>query len=158
MVEKFFALVTGLALLLFTVGFAGGQPVKEAATDGQEIVNQLGDNFAVTVVLEEAQLKESFTVVTALEMFNLETQVGKGGDQTTLGMDGRILFKERQMIIGDRVESVKPILGRYRITMGSSETPFALNGSAYLEENKEVAIAKTPTVTIKLRISRFRGE
>jgi hypothetical protein len=160
--EKYLALAVGLALLFFTAGIAAGQPAPKAGAGAQDEANQLGENFAITLVLEKAQLKESFTIVTAMEGFQVETQVGKGEERINLGLEGRIIFKERQLVIGERrVETVKPILVRYRINMHGPDDqkdgglPFGLDGSAYLEENKEIAIVRTTNMTLKLKISRL---
>lgn len=162
MAEKSLALAVGLALLFFTAGVAAGQPATKAEAGAQDEANQLGENFAITLVLEQAQLKESFTIVTAMEGFQVETQLGKGEERINLELEGRIIFKERQLVIGERrVESVKPILVRYRIRMHGPDDqkdgglPFGLNGSAYLEENKEVVIARTTNMALKLKISRI---
>jgi hypothetical protein len=119
---------------------------------------QLGENFVVTLVVEPAGTKESFTILTATENFRVETQVGK---RIKLQFDGRIMFHESQMIIGDRnYQPARPVLVRYRIKVHSLDQQdeggftFGLEGSAFLEEDKEAVIARTANMTLKLKISR----
>jgi hypothetical protein len=159
--EKFFAIASSLVLVLFSAGLALGQPGESDKNNADDEVRQLGENFVVTLVLESAGVKESFTILTATEDFLVETQVGKGEERMELQFEGRLLFRERQLIIGERrIESSKPILVRYRIMMHGVEKQeeggftFGLQGSAFLEENKEVAIARTTNMTLELRISR----
>ena len=159
--EKIFFVMSSLALLLLSTGPALGQPGEEDKNIGINEVRQLGENFAVTLILESAGLKERFTVVTATEDFLVETQVGKGEERINLQFDGRIVFRERQLIIGDRrIESARPILVGYKIKMHGVDKQkdggliFGLQGSAFLEENKEVAIARTANMTLELKITR----
>jgi hypothetical protein len=69
------------------------------------------------------------------------------------------------LIIGERrLESVKPILVRYRIKMQGVENQkeggytFGLEGSAFLWENREIVIARTAGMTLKLKIGRVVTE
>jgi len=152
-------LVGFLALLLLSSGPAWSLQGQRA--EGEPESRQLGENFAVTLMFESAGVKENFTILTAMENFLVETQVGRSEERIDLQFEGRILFKEHQLIIGDRrMESAKPILVRYRIQMhGPDRTDagpftFGLQGSAFLEENREVVIARTTQMTLQLRISR----
>jgi hypothetical protein len=159
--KRFFAAMSISALLLFSTGLAIGQPGESDKSTIKSEVRKLERNFAVTLMLELAGVKESFTIVTATEDFLVETQVGKGEERIVMQFEGRIIFREQQLIIGDRrMESAKPILVRYRINMHGVDKQedggfvFGLQGSAFLEENKEVVIARTTNMTLELRISR----
>ena len=159
--EKFILVMAGLALLLLSAAPVAGQTREGEKNPAGNEVRQLGENFAVTLILESAGLKESFTIVTATEDFLVETQAGKGEERIELQFNGRIVFRERQLIIGDRrIETAKPILVRYGIEMQGVEREkeggfiFGLQGSAFLEENKEIVIARTTNMTLQLRISR----
>lgn len=161
MAQRFLAGMGCLVLLLLCAGPALGQAEEKQTAAGKGEVRQLGENFSVTLIFESLGVKESFTVLTATEAFLVETQVGTSEERIELQFDGRILFKEHQLIIGERrMESAKPILVRYRIKMRGPDKQeaggftFGLQGSAFLEENKEVAIARTTNMTLQLRISR----
>jgi hypothetical protein len=158
---RFFAAISILVLLLLSQGSAAGQSEVSDQITVKSEVRKLERNFSVTLVLELAGLKESFAIVTATEDFAVETQVGKGEDRVELHFDGQIIFREQQLIIGDRrMEGAKPILVRYRIDMHGVDKQeesgfiFGLQGSAFLEENKGVLIARTTNMTLELRISR----
>ncbi len=160
MVKKYFALTSIVATVLLSAVLAVGQPREEESTAGDEEDLQLGENFAVTLVVEPAGVKESFTIVTATEHFLVETEVGKGEERIGLQFEGRIVMRESQMIVGERrLSGGKPILVRYRIKMRGVDKErgggfaFGLEGSAFLEENKEVVIATTKDMTLKLRIN-----
>jgi hypothetical protein len=160
--NRFFAAISILALLFLSAGAAAGQPGESDKIPTRDEIRKLERNLAVTLILELAGLKESFTILTATEDFLVETQVGKGEARIELQFDGQIVFREHQLIIGDRrMESAKPILVRYRINMHGVDRQqedggfiFGLQGSAFLEENKEVVIARTTNMTLELRISR----
>lgn len=159
--RRFFAATSILALLLLSAVPTVGQSDDQENASNNNDVRKLERNFAVTLILEIAGVKESFTIVTATEDFLVETQVGKGEERIALQFDGRIVFKEQQVVIGDRrMESAKPILVRYQINMQGVEKQegggflFGLQGSAFLEESKEVVIARTTSMTLELRISR----
>lgn len=161
MTKKLFVLISGFVLILFWTGLAFGQQSEERGLVGSDEVRQLGGNFAVTLMVEPAQAKESFTIVTATEHFMVETEVGKGEERIELRFEGRIVLREsQQMTIGERsVGGGRPILVNYRINMrGVREQQqgsfaFGLQGSALLEEDKEVVIARSKNLTLKVKIS-----
>jgi len=163
--RKFFVLTGILALVLFSSGMAAGQAGQGERIAVNDEAPHLGENLEVTLVVDTTGASESFTIVTAAEGFLVETQVGKGEERIKLQFDGRIVFKERQLIIGERrLESVKPILVRYRIKMQGVENQkeggytFGLEGSAFLWENREIVIARTAGMTLKLKIGRMVTE
>lgn len=158
--KKWVVFTGSLALILFWIGWGMGQPRDEEKIVGNEEVRQLGRNLAISLVVEPAEVKESFTIVTATEHFLVETELGRGGERIELQFEGRIVLRESQMIIGERRLGVgKPILVSYLIKMHAVDTPkekgfaFSLEGSALLEENKEVVIARTKDMVLKLKIS-----
>jgi hypothetical protein len=161
MIKKPLVLISGFALMLFWTGLAFGQQSKERGIVGGDEARPLGRNFAVTLMVEPAQAKESFTIVTATEHFMAETEVGKGEERIELRFEGRIVLREtQQMTIGERsVGGGRPILVNYRIKVrGVREQQqrnfaFDLQGSALLEENKEVVIARSKNLTLKVKIS-----
>jgi len=161
MYRRSFALMGSVAMVLLSATLALTQPEGQGKT-GQYESRQLGENFAVTLVVETAGTKESFTILTATEDFRVETKVGKVEDRINLQFDGRIVFRESQVIIGERkLEPARPVLVRYRIRMhnlakqNEGGLTFGLEGSAFLEEGKEAVIARTANMTLNLRISRF---
>jgi len=160
MTKKSLVLISGFALILFCTGLAFGQQSEELGMVGSEEVRQLGRNFAVTLIVEPAQAKESFTIVTATEHFMVETEVGKGEERIELRFEGRIVLTESEkMRIGERsIGGGRPILVNYRINMrGVREQQgnfaFGLQGSALLEENKDVVIARSKNLTLRVKIS-----
>ena len=161
MTKKALVLISAFALILFWTGLAFAQQSEERGIVGSDEARPLGRNFAVTLMVEPAQAKESFTIVTATEHFMAETEVGKGEERIELRFEGRIVLKEtQQMTIGERsVGGGRPILVNYRIKMrGVREQQqrnfaFDLQGSALLEENKEVVIARSKNLTLKVKIS-----
>jgi hypothetical protein len=161
MARKLSVLITGLALNLFCIGLAVGQPRETPEIAETEEVLQLGRNFAVTLMVEPAQAKESFTIVTATEHFMVETEVGKGEERIELRFEGRIVLTESQkMIIGERsIGGGRPLLVNYRINMhgvreqAQGSFAFVLKGSVLLEENKDVIIARSKNLTLRVKIS-----
>ena len=161
MTKRSIVLISGLAMLLFWAGSAFGQQSEEQQMIGSEEDLQLGRNLAVTLMVEPAQAKESFTIVTATEHFMVETGVGKGEERIELRFEGRILLTESQkMTIGERsIGGGRPILVNYRINMRGVRAQkqgnfaFGLHGSALLEENKEVVIARSKNLTLRVKIS-----
>lgn len=161
MTKKSLVLISGFALILFWTGLAFGQQREEQGMVGSEEVRQLGGNFAVTLMVEPAQAKESFTIVTATEHFMVETEVGKGEERIELRFEGRIVLTESQkMTIGERsIGGGRPILVNYRINMRGVRAQkqgnfaFGLQGSALLEENKDVVIARSKNLTLRVKIS-----
>jgi hypothetical protein len=161
MTKKPLVLISGFAFVLFWTGLAFGQQSEGQGMAGSDEVRQLGRNFAVTLMVEPAQAKESFTIVTATEHFIAETAVGKGEERIELRFEGRIVLTESQkMTIGERrIGGGRPILVNYRINMrGVREQQqgnfaFGLQGSVLLEENKEVVIARSKNLTLKVKVS-----
>ena len=165
MTRKSLVLTSGFALILFWSGLAFGQQGEEQGMIGSGEVRPLGRNFAVTLMVEPAQAKESFTIVTATEHFVAETEVGKGEQRIELRFEGRIVLTESQkMTIGERsVGGGRPILLNYRINMRGvraeqGDFAFGLQGSALLEENKDVVIARSKNLTLRVKISGLRGD
>lgn len=159
MTRKPLVLVSGFAFIVFWTGLAFSQQSEERAIVGSDQVRQLGRNLAVTLMVEPTQAKESFTIVTATERFMAETEVGKGEERIELRFEGRIVLREtQQMTIGERsVGGGRPILVNYRIKMrGVREQrgnfAFGLQGSVLLEEDKEVVIARSKNLTLKVKI------
>jgi len=161
MSKKSLVLIGGFALILFWTGWAFAQQSEEQAMLGSEAFRPLGRNFAVTLMVEPAQAKESFTIVTATEHFMVETEVGKGEERIELRFEGRIVLRESQkMTIGERsIGGGRPILVNYRINMrGVREQQqgnfaFGLQGSVLLEEDKDVVIARSKNLTLRVKIS-----
>ena len=161
MTKKFLVLISGIALILFWTGWALAQQGEEQAVLGSDTFRPLGRNFAVTLMVEPAQAKESFTIVTATEHFMVETEVGKGEERIELRFEGRIVLRESQkMTIGERsIGGGIPILVNYRINMrGVREQQqgnfaFGLQGSVLLEENKDVVIARSKNLILRVKIS-----
>ena len=166
MSRRSFVLIGGFALILFWTGLAFGQQRDEPGMIGSEEVRQLGRNFAVTLTVEPAQAKESFTIVTATEHFMAETEVGKGEERIELRFEGRIVLTESQrMTIGERsIGGGGTILLNYRISMSGVRAEqqgnfaFGLQGSALLEENKDVVIARSKNLTLRVKISGLRED
>ena len=159
--KKSVVLISGLAMILFWTGSAFDQQSEQQQMLGSEEVRQLGRNLAVTLMVEPAQAKESFTIVTATEHFMVETEVGKGEERIELRFEGRIVLTESQkMTIGERsIGGGRPILVNYRINMRGVRAQeqgnfaFGLQGSVLVEENKDVVIARSKNLTLRVKIS-----
>ena len=161
MSKKSVVLISGSVMMLFWAGWAFGQQSEEQQMLRSEEARQLGRNLAVTLMVEPAQAKETFTIVTATEHFMVETEVGKGEERIELRFEGRIVLTESQkMTIGERsIGGGRPILVNYRINMRGARAQkqgdfaFGLQGSALLEENKDVVIARSKNLTLRVKIS-----
>lgn len=165
MTKKSLVLTSGFALILFWSALAFGQQREEQGMIGSELVRPLGKNYAVTLIVEPPRAKESFTIVTATEHFVAETKVGKGEERIELRFEGRIVLRESQkMTIGERsIGGGRPILLNYRINMHgvrAEQGDFALGlqGSALLELNKDVVIARSKNLTLRVKISGLRDD
>ncbi|MGD2125758.1 MAG: hypothetical protein PVG99_06730 [Desulfobacteraceae bacterium] len=158
--KKLLVLISSFALILFSSGLASAQPRDEEKSVGQEEVRQLGKNLAVNLVVEPADNKEGFTIVTAMEHFLVETEVEKGQERIGLEFEGKIHLKDSQLIIDERrLGGGKPILVNYRIEMHAVNRSieggfaFVLEGSALLDENEQVVIARSKDMVLRLKIS-----
>jgi len=158
--NKLLVFVSSFALILFSMGLAHSQPRDEEKIVGKQEIRYLGKNLAVNLVVEPAEDKEGFTIVTATEHFLVKTQVEKGEERIGLEFEGKINLRDSQLIIGERrLGGGKPILVNYRIKMHAANTPkeggftFVLEGSALLDENKQVVIARSKDMVLKLKIS-----
>ena len=152
MKRSFLGSITGFTLVFLLIGLAHGQP--------QEEVRNLYKNIAINLVVEPAEDKEGFTIITATERFLVETEVEKTDGRIALSFEGQISLRGSQMVIGDkRLGGDKPFLVSYQIRIRPVGAPkqagssFVLNGSAFLEENKQVVIGKSKDVVLKLKIS-----
>lgn len=152
--RKFCVLIAGFSLILFSVGLAFGQPGSE------EEVYHLEKNFAINLVVEPTKDTEGFTIITANRRFLVETEVEKSEERMELKFEGEITPRGRRLIIGEkRLDDSEIVLISYRIRMRPVDMPkgdgfsFILEGSAFLEENKQVLIERSKDMVLKLRIS-----
>ena len=152
--RRFCALIAGFSLILFSVGLAFGQPRSE------EEVHHLEKNFAVNLVVEPTKDTEGFTIITANRRFLVETEVEKSEARVELKFEGEITPRGRRLIVGEkRLDDSEVVLVSYRIRMRPVDMPkdggysFVLEGSAFLEEKKQVIIEKSKDMVLKLRIS-----
>jgi len=152
--RKFCVLIAGLTLILVSVGLTFGQPRSE------EEVPHLEKNLAVNLVVEPTKDTEGFTIITANRRFLVETEVEKSGARIELKFEGEITPRGRRLIVGEsRLDDSEMVLVSYRIQMRPVDMPkeggysFVLEGSAFLVENKQVIIARSKDLVLKLRIS-----
>ena len=154
--RKFCILIASLSLILLSVGLAFGQP---RSVEG---VPHLEKNLAINLVVEPTKDTEGFTIVTANRRFLIETEVEKSETRVELKFEGEITPRGRRLIVGEmRLDDSEMVLVSYRIRMRPVDMPkeggysFVLEGSAFLEEKKQVIIEKSKDMVLKLRISSF---
>ena len=154
--RKFCILIASLSLILLSVGLALGQP---RSVEG---VPHLEKNLAINLVVEPTKDTEGFTIITANRRFLVETEVEKSEARVALKFEGEITPRGRRLIVGERrLDDSEMVLVSYRIRMRPVDMPkeggysFVLEGSAFLEEKKQVIIEKSKDMVLKLRISSF---
>jgi len=152
--RKFCILIASLSLILLSVGLAFGQP---RSVEG---VPHLEKNLAINLVVEPTKDTEGFTIITANRRFLVVTEVEKSEARVELEFEGEITPRGRRLIVGERrLYDSEMVLVSYRIRIRPVDMPkeggysFVLEGSAFLEENKQVLIGRWKDMVLKLRIS-----
>jgi len=157
--RKLCVLIAVCSLILSSMGLAFGQP------SGEEAASHLGKNLAVNLVVEPTKDTEGFTIITANRRFLVETEVEKSGTRVELKFEGEITPRGRRLIVDERrLDDSEMLLVSYRIQMRPVDMPkeggysFVLEGSVFLEENKQVLIGKSKDMVLKLKISPLELE
>jgi hypothetical protein len=160
MYKKKILFMNSLVFLLFCAGAVLGQPASDWKNAGKEEVRHLGRNLAVNLVVGPDVDQEGFTIITATEHFLAETELERGKKRIALRFEGKIKLRDSQLIIGERaLGGGQSILVYYRIKMDAVGAPaeggfaFALEGSALLDENEQVVIARSRDMVLRLKIA-----
>jgi hypothetical protein len=152
--QKCCVLIACFSLILLSVGLAFGQPKSE------EDNTHLERNLAINLVVEPTKDTEGFTIITAKRHFLVETEVEKSEARVELKFEGEITPRGRRLIVGERrLDDSEMVLVSYRIRMRPVDKPkeggysFVLEGSAFLEENKQVLIGRWKDMVLKIKLS-----
>ncbi len=150
----------GFALVLYSMGSSFGQPSNaqgDAAEKGSPPF--LARNLAVNLAVEPPEGEEGFTLLTATGQFMMKTDLKRSEKPMQLEFKGRIYLKETALRIGERdLSDDKPIRATYTVTIREisasqkADPSFILEGSAMMNENAQIVIARSRDVILKLSI------
>ncbi len=144
MIKELLVLVT-ILLCVPCTGFARSQETGEERTTEHEGGGELGRNLAVNLVVEPGEDKKGITIITATERFAVSIETDKDGKGIKLHLQGQIRLSDDQRILVSYEVRIQGI--------GSQgQFAFKLAGSALLEEGKQVIIAKSKDLILKLRV------